>query len=120
MEVTRDSISDVTVARIVGSLDGAYAQAVHDGIVPLLLDQQPILLDFSGVSGVSHEGFGTMLAIYRQAQAICGKVAIVGLSDDLHSTLSATGFLRFFVVTDDVASGLAALADPSEARSVAA
>ncbi len=109
MHVTRDISSDVIVARFAGTLDSDYSQQVHEGIVPLLLDGQPIVLDFTDVMRVSHAGLRTMLAIYRQAQAIDGKVCVIGLSGDLHLALKATGFLRFFVIADDVESGLSAL-----------
>jgi hypothetical protein len=50
-----------------------------------------------------------MLAIYRQAQAMDGKVCVVGLSGELHLALSATGFLRFFIVADDIDHGIVVL-----------
>jgi anti-sigma B factor antagonist len=109
MKITRDQISDVIVASISGPLDGTYADEVHDAIMPILLDGQPILLDFTDVPHVSRAGLATMLAIYRQAQAIDGKVCVVGVSGELHLALTATGFLRFFVVADDVQTGLLAL-----------
>jgi anti-sigma B factor antagonist len=109
MHITRDNISDITVARIVGTLDSKYAKEVHDGIVPILLDRQPILLDFTEVPHVSQDGLRTMLAIYRQAQAMDGKVCVVGVSGELHLALSATGFLRFFIVADDIDHGIVVL-----------
>jgi anti-sigma B factor antagonist len=118
MQVTKDIVSAVTVARLVGTLDSSTAPALHEEIMPMLLDQRPILLDFTEVSHVSDAGLRTMLAIYRQAQAVDGTVALVGISDELRTALSATGFLRFFVVADDVAGGLKAL--ETEDRSVAA
>jgi anti-sigma B factor antagonist len=107
--VTKDKFSDVTVARIIGVLDSAYAKEVHDGIVPILLDRRPVLLDFTQVPHVSQDGLRTMLAIYRQAQALDGKVCVVGVAGELHLALSATGFLRFFIVADDVEGGLLVL-----------
>ncbi|WP_306210623.1 STAS domain-containing protein [Actinoplanes sp. RD1] len=109
MHITRDTIEDVTVARLIGVLDGTYAQDVHEGIVPILLDRQPILLDFTEVPHVSQDGLRTMLAIYRQAQALNGKVCVVGVGGDLHLALSATGFLRFFLTAEDVDGGLEVL-----------
>ncbi|MGC9670558.1 STAS domain-containing protein [Planosporangium sp. 12N6] len=118
MHVTRDTLSDVTVARIVGTIDSRYAQEVHEGLMPILLTRQPLLLDFSEVPYVSHAGLRTMLAVYRQAQAIDGKVCVVGLNDELRLVLTATGFLRFFVVADDLDGGLSALRDEPAAGRV--
>jgi anti-sigma B factor antagonist len=109
MHITRDNISDVSVARIVGTLDSEYASEVHDGIVPILLDRRPVLLDFTEVPYVSQDGLRTMLAIYRQAQAMDGKVCVVGISGELHLALSATGFLRFFLVAENVDEGIVVL-----------
>ncbi|GAB1688734.1 STAS domain-containing protein [Krasilnikovia sp. M28-CT-15] len=114
MHITKDNVSDVTVARLVGTLDGAYAQEVHDGIVEILLDRQPVLLDFSGVPHVAQDGLRTMLAIYRQAQALDGKVCVVGVTGELHLALRATGFLRFFLVADDVEDGVAVLQEAAD------
>jgi len=111
MHITKDNVRDVTVARITGALDGAYAQEVHDGIVPILLERQPVLLDFTEVPHVSQDGLRTMLAIYRQAQALAGKVCVVGVTGQLHLALSATGFLRFFIVAEDVEGGILVLQD---------
>jgi anti-sigma B factor antagonist len=109
MHITKDSISDITVARIIGTIDSTYAKEVHDGIVPILLDRLPVLLDFTEVPHVSQDGLRTMLAIYRQAQAMDGKVAVVGITGELHLALSATGFLRFFIVAEDIDQGILVL-----------
>jgi anti-sigma B factor antagonist len=114
MHVTKDNVSDITVARIVGTLDSQYAQEIHDGIMPILLTRQPLVLDFTEVPYVSRDGLRTMLAIYRQAQAIDGKVCVVGINGELHLALSATGFLRFFLVADDLDRGLLALREATD------
>jgi len=111
MEILKDNVNSVTVARCRGRMDGASTEKVHEDIVPILLDRRPVLLDFTGVSHISEAGLRTLLAVYRQAQAVDGKVALVGLSTELHEVLSATGFLRFFVIAQDVEAGVAALAE---------
>jgi anti-sigma B factor antagonist len=119
MEVRKDSVGAVNVARLSGDLDSASAADVHEEILPILLDKRPVLLDFTDVSHISDTGLRTMLAIYRQAQAVDGKVAVVGLSVELRAALRATGFLRFFVVADDVPAGLLALRAEEPTGSVA-
>jgi len=50
-----------------------------------------------------------LLLLYRQATAKDGKVVLVGLSDEIKDTMSMTGFLKFFVVTDSLDEGVRAL-----------
>ncbi|MEU8261554.1 STAS domain-containing protein [Micromonospora sp. NPDC048999] len=124
MEISKNSVNDVTVARLAGILDSSTAGDLHAEILPMLMEGRPLLLDFGEVSHVSDAGLRTMLVIYRQAQCVDGRVAVVGLNPDLRSALAATGFLRFFAVADDLAGGLAALgtseAGTEHRRSVAA
>ncbi|MEU3454721.1 STAS domain-containing protein [Micromonospora sp. NPDC006766] len=123
MEISKNSVNDVTVARLAGVLDSSTAGDVHAEILPMLMEHRPLLLDFGAVSHVSDAGLRTMLVIYRQAQCVDGRVAVVGLNRDLRSALAATGFLRFFAVADDLAGGLAALgteAGTEQRRGVAA
>lgn len=120
MNVTRDSVGAVNIARLSGDLDSASAADLHEQIMPLLLDRRPMLLDFTEVTHISDAGLRTMLLVYRQAQAVDGTVAVVGLSDELRAALAATGYLEFFHVADDVDGGLRALrvADAEPIRSV--
>lgn len=109
MEVNKKRVGPVTVAQLTGVMDSASASQVHEQIVPMLLNRRPLLMDLTGVSHVSDAGLRTLLTVYRQAQAVDGNVALVGLSDEVRTVLAATGFLRFFVVANDVPAGLTAL-----------
>ncbi|HEX6077544.1 MAG TPA: STAS domain-containing protein [Micromonosporaceae bacterium] len=116
MEVNKKRMGPVTVARLTGVMDSASTSQIHEQIVPMLLNRRPLLMDMTGVSHVSDAGLRTLLTVYRQAQAVDGNVALVGLSDEVRTVLAATGFLRFFVVANDVPTGLTALrsARPAE------
>lgn len=118
MKVQKEVLGDVNVARLHGSLDNAAAPAVHEELMPILIDRRPVLLDFSNVTCVSDGGLRTMLVIYRQAQAMDGTVAVVGLSTDLCEALAATGYLKFFRLADSVDSGLRILQGAHAVRSV--
>lgn len=120
MKVQKEVIGDVNVARLSGSLDSAAAAEVHEQVTPILTDSRPVLLDFSDVICVSDGGLRTMLVIYRQAQAMDGKVAVVGLSSELHDALAATGYLKFFHIADNVDGGLRLLREGDTVRSGAA
>ena len=47
-----------------------------------------------------------LLLIYRQAQSRHSEVALVGLTDEIKDTMSATGFLSYFLTADDVPAGV--------------
>jgi anti-sigma B factor antagonist len=65
------------------------------------------------VAYMSSAGLRMMLLLYRHALGKDSRIALVGLSEEIRDTMSATGFLDFFVVSDTVDSGLALLRAPS-------
>jgi anti-sigma B factor antagonist len=120
MEVNKKRVGPVTVARLTGVMDNASTTQIHEQIVPMLLNRRPLLMDLTGVSHVSDAGLRTLLTVYRQAQAVDGSVALVGLSDEVRTVLAATGFLRFFLVANDVPAGISALRSARSAERSAA
>ena len=47
---------------------------------------------------MSSAGLRSMLLIYRAAKAKDAKVVLAGINKDIRSSMSATGFLTFFVL----------------------
>ncbi|MFC0544859.1 anti-sigma factor antagonist [Kutzneria chonburiensis] len=117
MEIRKRTVASVTVISLVGELDGHAAAAAKDKILPLLPIRQRILFDLVGVTYVSSAGLRILLLIYRQAQCVNSSVALVGLSEELRWVLSVTGFLRFFVIADNLADGVRALSAAGQERS---
>jgi anti-sigma B factor antagonist len=117
MEVRKRTISSITVLKLSGDLDGRSAQAAQEKILPLLPPRERVLLDLTGVPYMSSAGLRTLLLIYRQAQCLETTVGLVGLSAELRTVLSATGFLGFFVVADNINAGIEALRDGARKRS---
>lgn len=109
MEIQTKIVNDVTVAEITGELDGKTAPVAQKQIVPLCQDGGNIILDMSGVTYMSSAGLRLLLSLYRQASAAQAKLALVGLSDDLKDTMSATGFLDYFTVCTTPDEAIAAL-----------
>jgi anti-sigma B factor antagonist len=50
-----------------------------------------------------------LLATYRQVSAQKAVMGLVGLSEDIQDTMSATGFLSFFTIYNTIADGLVVL-----------
>src|SRR5947199_10411972 len=109
MDISKRNIDSVTVCSLTGSLDSRSAPTVQENILPALPEDGRLLLDLSEVTFVSSARLRTMLLIYRQAQCVDTKVALVGLSNQLPVVLSASGFRGFCVVSDTVENGLGEL-----------
>jgi anti-sigma B factor antagonist len=86
----------------VGDIDGKTAPEVHDKVFKLLLPQARIVLNLERVAFMSSAGLREMLLIYREAKAKDAKVVLAGVNDDIRSSMSATGFVAFFVLGDSV------------------
>jgi anti-sigma B factor antagonist len=86
----------------VGDIDGKTAPEVHDKVFKLLLPQARIVLNLERVAFMSSAGLREMLLIYREAKAKDAKVVLAAVNDDIRSSMSATGFLAYFVLGDSV------------------
>lgn len=109
MELVTHQRGPVTVVALTGDLDGRTAPDVQTRLLPLIPERGKMLLDMTGVPYMSSAGLRTMLLLYRHAQSVDSDIAVVGLSEELRDMMSATGFLDFFVLSDDVDAGVEAL-----------
>ena len=66
-------------------------------------------MDMTQVQYMSSAGLRMLLSMYRQTQGKEGKLVLVGLSEELQDTMSVTGFLDFFTISETVDAGLTAL-----------
>ena len=109
MEITIKTIEEITVVEITGDIDGKTAPQVQEEISPLIQPGCKIILDMTNVDYMSSAGLRLMLTTYRQVSSNNGQVLLIGVSEEIQETMSATGFLRFFTVHDTIDAGLAAL-----------
>ncbi|MFC4530152.1 STAS domain-containing protein [Sphaerisporangium dianthi] len=108
--VSLSTAGGVTVARVEGEITSATAPGVQDRLLPLVGRSGTLLIDFSGVSYVSSAGLRMLLILYRRAQQAETRVVLGGLSEEVRFVMSATGFLGFFEVADDLESEMTRLA----------
>jgi len=101
---------EVAVAVVSGEIDSKTAGAAQAELLPLIEKSGKTVLDLKQVTFMSSAGLRMLLLLYRQATARDGRVALVGLSDEVRDTMSMTGFLKFFLVADTVEAGKSALA----------
>ena len=106
MEIEPRNVDGAVVVTIQGELDGKTAPGAQQQIAPLIPDAGQVVLDMTGVGFMSSAGLRMMLLLYRHALGKDSRIALVGLSEEIRDTMSATGFLDFFVVADSVPAGL--------------
>ncbi|MFQ5794623.1 MAG: anti-sigma factor antagonist [Candidatus Bipolaricaulia bacterium] len=109
MEINTKTVEQVTVVQLTGELDGSTAPTAQEQILPLIQEGGRILLDMTGVAYMSSAGLRMLLLLYRQTRSHNGRIALVGLSEEIQDTMSVTGFLDFFTTHETLDSGLEAL-----------
>jgi anti-sigma B factor antagonist len=102
----------VAVVALQGDLDASTAPAIQQRLAPLVRPGCRILFDLSGVPYLSSAGLRLLLSTYRQVAGNGGRMALVGVAEEIRDLMSITGFLRFFVTRSSVDEGLAALGSP--------
>jgi anti-sigma B factor antagonist len=106
MKVTLSQEKDVSVVSIEGSIDGKTAPMVRQEIQPTLETAKSVILDLSKVDYLSSAGLRLLLLIYREFTAKHGKVVLLGVSEDIKTVMSHTGFLNFFTLANSKAEAL--------------
>jgi len=109
MNIELEEMDGITVATLFGDLDGRTAPLIEDKLLTLPQTHGRALIDMSGVSYISSAGLRSLLMLYRQMTANHGRVALVGLTENIRDVMSVTGFLEFFDEYGTVREGLAAL-----------
>lgn len=109
MNIELEEMDGVTVATLFGELDSRTAPIVQEKLLTLPEPNGKALLDMSGVSYISSAGLRALLMLYRQMAARDGRVALVGLTENIRDVMSVTGFLDFFNDYETLEAGLAAL-----------
>jgi anti-sigma B factor antagonist len=102
MEIKINTIDNVQIVTIEGNIDSSVASEVTDKIVPLATEKAKIILDMTGVPYMSSAGLRTLLSMHRRATTNDAQLILVGLSEDIKDTMSVTGFLNFFTVSESL------------------
>lgn len=109
MEIVQSSVGDVDILTVSGDIDGSTAPAMQEQVLATAKPNSKMLLDMSGVQFMSSAGLRVMLLLYRQISGNGGKVILVGMSEDLRSTMQATGFLKYFTLAETLDDGMTGL-----------
>ncbi len=109
MNIELEEVGGITVAALFGDLDSRTSPLVQDKLLTLPKTNGKAVLDMSGVSYISSAGLRSLLMLYRQMTANEGRVALVGLTENIRDVMSVTGFLDFFNDYETLEEGLTAL-----------
>lgn len=90
----------VDIVELEGSLDGKTAPEVRDRLQPVLAGAEKLILDLSRVDYLSSAGLRLLLLTYREITTRKGKVVLMGVSKEIQTVMSHTGFLGFFTLVD--------------------
>ena len=106
MQVDVRDDGGVVIIEPVGDIDGKTAPELQDTVLGLVKPLARIVLNMTQVAFMSSAGLRSMLLISREAKAKNAKVVLAGVNKDIRSSMSATGFLAFFVVGDTVQNAI--------------
>jgi anti-sigma B factor antagonist len=103
LESDRSARAGVTVITIKEtSIDGKTAPLVREKVEALLTTAHQVILDMSAVSYLSSAGLRLILLIYREMTVKQGAVVLVGVSEDIETTMKYTGFRTFFRLANTI------------------
>lgn len=106
MNVSTTQENGFTEIVIEGSIDSKTAPLVKEKITPALDAAQNVLLNLSQVDYLSSAGLRLLLLIYRAIAAKSRKLVLLGVSEEIQTVMSHTGFLKFFELADSRAAAI--------------
>jgi anti-sigma B factor antagonist len=106
MSVSIKTVSGITVIELEGKIDNKTAPEVQGQALAATKEQNKVILDMTKVDFLSSAGLRVLLLLYRQIKAGNGKIALVGLSDEIKDVMTVTGFINFFTLTDTMDAGI--------------
>jgi anti-sigma B factor antagonist len=109
MKLETSEENGIGTARLEGSLDGKTAPEVREQLRPFLAANSKMILDLSKVDYLSSAGLRLLLLLYREFAAKKGKVVLLGVSEEIRTVMSHTGFLNFFTLAGSEAEARQAL-----------
>ncbi len=109
MEIQTRRVNAIQIVSVQGDIDSKTAPTFQDMLLPICSSSNNLVLDMSQVTFMSSAGLRVLLALYRRAAQENSYLVLVGLSEELQDTMSATGFLDYFETYATVDEGIAAI-----------
>jgi anti-sigma B factor antagonist len=109
MNLQTSQENGIGMARLEGSLDGKTAPEARERLHPFLATNSKLILDLTKVEYLSSAGLRLLLMLYREFKAKKGKLVLLGVSEDIRTVMSHTGFLNFFTLVNSEAEAVKAV-----------
>ncbi|MFI0241401.1 STAS domain-containing protein [Streptomyces sp. NPDC016845] len=106
VKVSSRLVAGATVVALEGEINSTTSGGLQSQLLPLIGQGAVVLIDLTGISYISSAGLRTLLIVHRHAQQLNAGITLVGLSEEVSFVMSATGFLDFFRIADDLAAEL--------------
>jgi anti-sigma B factor antagonist len=110
MDLIIKTVQQVSVIEVTGKLDASTAPETEAQVLPLVKPGCKMILDMTKVDYMSSAGLRTFLILNRSIASNNGRIALVGLSEEIRDTMDMTGFLKYFTTYETLKAGLEALA----------
>ena len=109
MDINVRAERGITVVELSGELTWKSAPEAQQRILEHAQPEGKMILDMSRVPYMSSAGLRLLLTVYRTVSGKGGRVLLVGLSEELRTTMELTGFLDFFAHQGSLEAGIAEL-----------
>jgi anti-sigma B factor antagonist len=109
MQVDMHADGGILFIEPAGEIDGKTAPEFQDKVLGLMQPRARIVLNLKRVAFMSSAGLRAVLLIYREAKSKDAKVVLAEVNKDIQSSMSATGFLSFFVLCDRVQDSISVM-----------
>jgi anti-sigma B factor antagonist len=109
MELAASEDNGILTVRLEGSLDSKTAPEAREQLQRFLAGNSKLILDLTNVDYLSSAGLRLLLVLYRELAARKGKLVLLGVSEDIRTVMSHTGFLSFFTMVDSAAEAVRAV-----------
>jgi anti-sigma B factor antagonist len=109
MKLEKSEDNGILTVRLEGSLDGKTAPEAREQLEEFLAGKSKLILDLTNVDYLSSAGLRLLLVLYRELAARKGKLALLGVSQDIRTVMSHTGFLSFFTLVESAVEAVRAV-----------
>ncbi|MGF1527658.1 MAG: STAS domain-containing protein [Candidatus Competibacterales bacterium] len=109
--LTHESHQGAQVVHLQGRLDSATVGDFEQQLLAILgQGHQAVVLNFAAVNFVSSAGLRVLLMAFKRTQVGGGRLALAGLSDNVHQVFDISGFSSLFEIYLDLPQALEAVA----------